>query len=95
MKPYTNQFNGFHLILMMGVYVTLFVQNILVDATSRAMVRAIFDIAVVMQIRSIAEFVENDDLRNALQEIGIDFVQGFGVAMPVPLSEYDFVELAA
>jgi len=37
-----------------------FVQNILDDATSRAMVRAIFDIAAVMEIQSIAEFVEND-----------------------------------
>jgi len=72
-----------------------FVQNILDDATSRAMVRAIYDIAAVMQIQSIAEFVENDDIRKELLIIGIDYVQGFGVAKPKPLTEYSFARLAA
>jgi len=72
-----------------------FVQNLLVDQVSLAMVRAMADIAGVMQIRSIAEFVENDEIRNRLLEIGIDYVQGFGVAKPALLTEHSTLRIAA
>ena len=65
-----------------------FVKDILSDPTSLAMVRAISDIARVMKIQSIAEFVENQEIRDELLELGIDFVQGYGVARPESLSKY-------
>lgn len=71
-----------------------FVENILTDATSLAMVRAIFDIAGVMEIQSIAEYVENQEIRDRLLEIGIDYVQGFGVAKPDSLTKFDAQILA-
>lgn len=66
-----------------------FVKNILTDRTSLAMVRAISEIVCVMQIQSIAEYVENQEIRDKLLEIGIDHVQGFGVAKPVSLTTFD------
>ena len=37
-------------------------------------------------IRTIAQFVEDELTRGKLSEIGVDYVQGFGVHKPVPLS---------
>ena len=66
-----------------------FVKDILSDPTSLAMVKAISDIATVMQIKSIAEFVENQEIRDELLGLGIDFVQGYGVARPASLANYE------
>ena len=59
-----------------------FVKDILSDPVDRAMVTAICDIGHVMGVRTIAEFVESDAIREVLQEIGVDYVQGYGVAWP-------------
>jgi diguanylate cyclase (GGDEF)-like protein len=66
-----------------------FVKDLLKDDTSLAMVRAIADISRVMNIASIAEFVENDAIRQKLAEIGIDYVQGYGVGKPQPVSLFE------
>jgi len=71
-----------------------FVQNLLKDPTSLAMVRAISDIVGVMKIQSIAEYVENQEIRDKLLELGIDYVQGFGVAKPASLSSFETQKLA-
>jgi EAL domain-containing protein (putative c-di-GMP-specific phosphodiesterase class I) len=39
-----------------------------------------------MGIQTIAEFVENDAILDALRKTGVDFAQGYGVAKPVPLN---------
>ena len=71
-----------------------FVKHMLTDPTSLAMVRAISDIVAVMEIESIAEYVENQDIRDKLLELGIDYVQGYGVAKPVSLCEYEAQQAA-
>jgi len=62
-----------------------FVRNILVDPLSRSIVDAINRIGHVMGIRTIAEFVESQEVAAALQTLGIDFVQGAGIHKPEPL----------
>jgi len=61
-----------------------FIQNMVNDSTDRAMVEAINDIGHTMNIRTIAEFVENAETLDALREIGVDYAQGFMVARPLP-----------
>jgi EAL domain-containing protein (putative c-di-GMP-specific phosphodiesterase class I) len=39
-------------------------------------------------MKTIAEFVENERLRDALKKMNVDYVQGYGIAKPVPLSSY-------
>jgi len=51
------------------------------------MVQAIHRIAHEMGIGTIAEFVESEEIRVALRQLGIDYLQGFAVHRPVPLSE--------
>jgi diguanylate cyclase (GGDEF)-like protein/PAS domain S-box-containing protein len=63
----------------------LFVKDILSDPVDRAMVKAIIDMAHAMGKKAIAEFVENDAILQELIDLGIDYVQGFGIARPQPL----------
>ena len=64
-----------------------FVRDIVDDPVDLAMVKAINQVGQVMGIKTIAEFVENDRIFNKLSEIGVDFAQGYGIAMP-QLMEY-------
>ncbi len=62
-----------------------FVRDMVEDRINFELVKSINDIAHVMGKRTIAEFVENDDTMAALQAIGIDYAQGYGIAMPEPV----------
>ncbi len=64
----------------------MFVKSILNNDVDRAMVDSINNIGHVMQLKTIAEFVENDEILEVLKVIGVDFVQGYGIAMPEPFS---------
>ncbi|WP_455210649.1 EAL domain-containing protein [Kaarinaea lacus] len=59
------------------------VKDVATDKGSYAMVDAINHVAHVLGIKTIAEHVESEDTLVALQRIGIDFAQGFGIAPPV------------
>ena len=63
------------------------VKEIAVDEVAESMVAAIHQIADVMGLETIAEFVENDAIKDKLRDIGVDFGQGFGIAKPRPLDE--------
>ena len=65
-----------------------FVRNIDDDLIDRTMVDAINQVGRAMKIQTIAEFVENQRTLDELLEIGIDFVQGYGICEPMPLEEY-------
>lgn len=64
-----------------------FVKDILDDPIDEAMVQAINQIGHVMNIKTIAEFVETDEIAARLKAIGVDFAQGFGIARPILLDE--------
>ncbi|TJX38083.1 MAG: EAL domain-containing protein, partial [Mesorhizobium sp.] len=61
-----------------------FVKDMLDDRIDRAMVEMIHHIGKVMGKRTIAEFVESDDIVTALKKIGVDYAQGYGIARPRP-----------
>jgi len=63
-----------------------FVRDICDDSTDRAFVESITQIAHVMNIRTIAEFVEVREIRDELQNIGVDYAQGYYISTPAPLS---------
>jgi len=62
-----------------------FVKDIVTDPVDLAMVKAINDMAHAMGKQTIAEFVEDKDILELLVDLGVDYVQGFGIAQPVPL----------
>jgi EAL domain-containing protein (putative c-di-GMP-specific phosphodiesterase class I) len=59
-----------------------FVQNAVADAMDRAMVEGIQRLSRVMEIRTIAEHVENQAMLTLLKEMGFDFVQGIFLGRP-------------
>jgi diguanylate cyclase (GGDEF)-like protein/PAS domain S-box-containing protein len=63
-----------------------YVKGMLDDRIDRAMVTAIRQIASVIGIRTIAEWVETPALALELAAIGIDYGQGNGIAKPEPLA---------
>nr|WP_281284266.1 EAL domain-containing protein [Exilibacterium tricleocarpae] len=62
-----------------------FVKGMEEDSTNFAMVSTINHLAHVMGIKTVAEYVENDVLLEWLRAVGVDYVQGYGIAMPAPL----------
>ena len=62
-----------------------FVQNLEKDAVDRAMTETINRIGHIMGKITIAEFAENQSIIEILDDMGVDFAQGFGVCRPVPL----------
>ncbi len=64
-----------------------FVKDMENDEVDRAMVESINRIGHLIGIQTIAEFVENEKIESLLKEIGVDFVQGYGIAKPIPLEE--------
>ncbi len=63
----------------------IFVKDIVDDPIDRAMVKSINEIGQVMGMQTIAEFVENDEIKGMLKAIGVNFAQGYGVGKPMPL----------
>ncbi|NOZ38198.1 MAG: EAL domain-containing protein [Gammaproteobacteria bacterium] len=59
------------------------VKDIATDVVNFSMVEAINKVGRVMGLQTIAEFVENQAILEKLEEIGVDYAQGFGVARPV------------
>lgn len=64
-----------------------FVKGLTRDPIQRALVEAINQIGHVMQMRTVAESVENEETLKALHTIKVDYAQGFHVARPAPLAD--------
>jgi EAL domain-containing protein (putative c-di-GMP-specific phosphodiesterase class I) len=58
-----------------------------VDELDFAMVRAIADIGRSFSIQTIAEFVENKEIVAKLQELGVDYAQGYHYGKPQPINQ--------
>lgn len=59
-----------------------FIKDIADNPISLAMVRAVNDIAHLMGMRTVAEFVENHAIATVLRGIGIDYLQGYAYGRP-------------
>lgn len=64
-----------------------FVADMVNNNIDHAMVAAINEVGHVMGIKTIAEYVENDQIIRKLQDINVDYGQGYGIEQPKPLEE--------
>ncbi len=64
-----------------------FIRDICHDKMDHAFVEAIHRIATMMDIETIAEYVENEETLVRLKEIGIHYAQGFHIDKPKDISE--------
>jgi len=60
----------------------VFVKDIVDDPIDYVMVKSIHNIGQVMGMETIAEFVENDEIIDLLNIVGINYAQGYGVGKP-------------
>lgn len=61
-----------------------FIVNINKDEKDRAFVQSIVTLAQMLKVKTVAEFVEDDEIVQTLKEIGIDFMQGYHIGKPSP-----------
>lgn len=71
-----------------------FIKDMVGSEIDRAMVESINRIGHVMGKKTIAEFVENDDIAELLQRIGVDYAQGYGISRPFPIDEIEAIKSA-
>jgi diguanylate cyclase (GGDEF)-like protein/PAS domain S-box-containing protein len=64
-----------------------FVRDIASDPATRAIIESINHIGHVMGLSTIAESVETPALRQTLSRIGVDYVQGYAIGHPAPITE--------
>ena len=64
-----------------------YIQNLLDDRLDDAAVRCFVDVARVLGVPTVAEFVDRPELLQRVREIGIDYAQGFLLHRPEPLRE--------
>jgi EAL domain-containing protein (putative c-di-GMP-specific phosphodiesterase class I) len=64
-----------------------FVKDMLESQSDKAMVTAIHQVGHTMGIYTIAEHVEQEEIIQQLQEMGVDYAQGYALGHPKPFEE--------
>jgi diguanylate cyclase (GGDEF)-like protein len=62
-----------------------FIRDITENRISESMVAAITQVAQVMELDTVAEYVELEETRELITRLGVDFAQGHAVGKPQPL----------
>jgi len=65
-----------------------FVKEIADDEIAASMVAAIQQVASVMNLETVGEFVESQAIKHKLRELGVNYAQGYAVSKPKPLAEH-------
>jgi diguanylate cyclase (GGDEF)-like protein len=64
-----------------------FVRDSVTNSRSESMIKAIAQLAKVMCIETVAEYVETDVLRARMADLGVDYGQGFAMGKHQPLEQ--------
>jgi diguanylate cyclase (GGDEF)-like protein len=73
-----------------------FIRDIAANVVSQSVVAAIAEVARVMQLDTVAEYVQDDEALKLLRNLGVTYAQGYLVGAPELLSEkLNIVSLAA
>jgi diguanylate cyclase (GGDEF)-like protein len=65
-----------------------FVSTMMTQPEDATIVRSIVDLAANLGLTVVAEGVENDETWDELADMGCDLVQGYGLAMPMPMADF-------
>lgn len=72
-----------------------FVRDVVSDQRSHAMLSAIVQLARAMGLKTVAECVESEDIRQVVRTLGVDYGQGYAIGRPVPIDKVLAVLAAA
>jgi diguanylate cyclase (GGDEF)-like protein len=64
-----------------------FIKDITDNRISESMVAAITQVAKVMKLETVAEYVESEKIRAFVTKLGVDYAQGHAVGKPAPLDK--------
>ena len=64
-----------------------FVSDMVNNNIDHAMVAAINEVGHIMGIKTIAEYVENDQIIKKLRGLNVDYAQGYGIKQPGPIKD--------
>ena len=64
-----------------------FIRNIATSSMDYQIVASICHLARMKKMRVVAEYVENEEIRQAAIALGIDYLQGYCIGKPAPLEE--------
>ena len=64
-----------------------FIRNIATSSMDYQIVASICHLARMKKMQVVAEYVENEEIRQAAIALGIDYLQGYGIGKPAPLEE--------
>ena len=62
-----------------------FIRDITENRISESMVAAITQVAKVMELKTVAEYVETNQSRELLSSLGVDYAQGHIYGKPTPV----------
>jgi diguanylate cyclase (GGDEF)-like protein/PAS domain S-box-containing protein len=65
-----------------------FIMDIVNDPVDRAMVEAIREVSRIMGVKTVAEWVENEETAEVLRSIGIDYAQGYFFGRPGAIGQW-------
>ena len=65
----------------------MFIRDMARDNVVFAMVKSINEVGQLMGKRTVAEFVETEEIFDLVRQVGIDYAQGFCISTPKPLDE--------
>lgn len=60
----------------------VFIKDMVNNPIDQAMVKSINEIGHFLGMKTVAEYVENDEIIELLKEIGVDYAQGYGIERP-------------
>ena len=63
------------------------VRDVATSSSAKEIIRAIQHVATSMELATVAEFVEDESVVAVLQELTIDFAQGYGIGKPVEFDQ--------
>ncbi|ACV61010.1 diguanylate cyclase/phosphodiesterase with PAS/PAC sensor(s) [Desulfofarcimen acetoxidans DSM 771] len=65
-----------------------FIYNIDQETTNLALVKAMNTVAHTLDKKTIAEFVENENILQILNELDVDYAQGYFIGIPAQIEQY-------
>jgi EAL domain-containing protein (putative c-di-GMP-specific phosphodiesterase class I) len=71
-----------------------FIRHIATNPLDRTLVQCVASVARLLNIKTVGEFVENEEILATMREVGIDYAQGYLTGRPEPLPMNDNKEPA-
>ena len=64
-----------------------FIQNLHHDKIDQTLVKSMIQVIQALGKKAVAEYVENEEILDILKTMGIDFVQGYHIGHPLPITK--------